>query len=200
MSTRNAKAIWEGGFKAGRGTLAYGETGQPYSFASRFESGYGTNPEELLAAAHASCFTMALSKALAEAGRPPTRIETTASVDLDRVNGEFQIVRIHLETEAEVRGVDTERFQHVAETAKMGCIVSKALAGVPEITLKAHLREPARHGPGGSGRLSNPWKNLARFFQTLEIPGGTYALPCSPRSASRTWPWLKTSGSISNPA
>jgi osmotically inducible protein OsmC len=110
----------------------------PYSFASRFEDGSGTNPEELIGAAHAGCFSMALSGALTRAGHPPTRIHTSAKVHIDRGEAGFSITRIELQTEAEVPGIDDETFQTEAQGAKAGCPVSRALAGT-EITLDAKL-------------------------------------------------------------
>lgn len=109
-----------------------------FSFQSRFESGTGTNPEELIAAAHAGCFSMALSNILGQAGHPPTSIQTTASVHLGQVAGAFAITRIDLETTGEVPGIDEAEFVKQAEAAKEGCPVSKALAAV-EITLHAKL-------------------------------------------------------------
>ena len=110
----------------------------PYSFASRFEDGTGTNPEELIAAAHAGCFSMALSGALGRAGHDPTRVHTTADVHLEKLEAGFRIVRIDLNTEAEVPGIDDAQFQEVAEGAKKNCPVSVVLAGA-EITLDAKL-------------------------------------------------------------
>ena len=140
MPVRTADARWEGNLQDGKGTMRFGGgafEGQ-YSFSSRFEEGAGTNPEELIAAAHAGCFSMALSNGLAKAGHVPTRVETTASVHLDKVEGGFGITRIDLRTEAEVPGIDESAFKEQAEAAKANCPVSKALAAV-EITLDASL-------------------------------------------------------------
>jgi osmotically inducible protein OsmC len=109
-----------------------------YSFASRFEEGTGTNPEELIAAAHAGCFSMALSGGLSRAGHPPTRVHTTARVHLEKGDAGFSITAIDLDTEAEVPGIDDATFQEQAATAKAGCPVSRALAAV-EIRLDARL-------------------------------------------------------------
>jgi len=109
-----------------------------YSFKSRFESGDGTNPEELIAAAHAGCYSMALSNMLSQAGHPPTSVRTTASVHLGQVDGAPTITRIELDTTGEVPGMDAAEFLKHAEAAKAGCPVSKALAAV-EITLNARL-------------------------------------------------------------
>ena len=109
-----------------------------YSFASRFEDGDGTNPEELIAAAHAGCFSMALSAGLGRAGYTPTSVSTRASVHIERGDSGFRISRIDLDTEADVPGIDQAAFQEQAEAAKQGCPVSQALAG-PEITLTARL-------------------------------------------------------------
>jgi osmotically inducible protein OsmC len=141
MATRNGSAVWNGNLQEGSGKLTVGDnvwTGD-YSFASRFEDGEGTNPEELLAAAHAGCFSMALSLALTDAGHPPNSINTTAKVQLRNVDGLPTIDDIQLETEADVPGVDDATFQEFAESAKAGCVVSRALAGVKEIRLSATL-------------------------------------------------------------
>lgn len=111
----------------------------PYSFASRFEEGMGTNPEELIAAAHAGCFSMALSAALERAGYPPRRVSTEARVHFGLSAGAPTVSKIELVTEAEVPGISPERFSEIAEEAKKGCPVSRALAGVPEILLEARL-------------------------------------------------------------
>lgn len=140
MATRTAKAQWQGNLFDGSGTMKFGGgafEGQ-YSFKSRFEEGAGTNPEELIAAAHAGCFSMALSGGLAAAGYTPTRVSTTAKVTVDKVGGGFGITKSELVTEAEVPGIDEATFQQQANAAKAGCPVSKALAGV-EITLQAKL-------------------------------------------------------------
>jgi osmotically inducible protein OsmC len=140
MVTRNAQAIWEGTLKDGRGTMSFGSGAfeGAYSYASRFEQGDGTNPEELIGAAHAGCYSMALSGGLGKAGFPPKRIFTKAHVYLGRVEGKSRITRIHLESEAEVPEIGREEFMKIAEDAKTGCPVSAALTGV-EITLEARL-------------------------------------------------------------
>ena len=140
MITRHSDAEWLGDVTKGRGTvkLGSGSYDGPYSYKSRFESGTGTNPEELIAAAHAGCYSMALSAGLSGAGTPPTRIRTTASVKLEGSGGNFTITEILLETEAEVPGIDDAAFRAAAESAKKNCPVSKALAG-PSISLKARL-------------------------------------------------------------
>jgi lipoyl-dependent peroxiredoxin len=140
MATRKAQARWDGNLREGKGTMRLGSGAYegPYSFQSRFEEGAGTNPEELMGAAHAGCFSMALSAALSSAGHEPTRIETGAKVHLGKVGEGFAITRIELETEAEIPGIDGDTFQSFAEGAKANCPVSKALAGT-EITLKARL-------------------------------------------------------------
>ena len=140
MITRHSEAEWLGGVMDGGGTVKFGSGAYegPYSFRSRFESGTGTNPEELIAAAHAGCFSMALSAALTGAGHPPTRIHTTANVKLEKDGDGFTITEIELETEGQVPGIDDATFQATAEDAKKGCPVSKALAG-PKITLKAQF-------------------------------------------------------------
>ena len=140
MITRTASAVWEGNLVKGKGELRLGSGAFEgvYSFTSRFENGMGTNPEELIGAAHAGCFSMALSGILTEAGFPPTRVATKAAVRMDKVGGGFKIVRIELTTEAEVPGIDEATFLTHAQAAKAGCPVSQALASV-EITLKAEL-------------------------------------------------------------
>jgi lipoyl-dependent peroxiredoxin len=141
MPVRSAEATWNGGLREGNGTMrmASGAYEGQYSFSSRFEEGTGTNPEELIAAAHAGCFSMALSGALERAGYPAERVSTTARVHLDRGESGFRIARIHLETEAVVPGIDEAAFQQEAEGAKKGCPVSQALGAVEEITLDAKL-------------------------------------------------------------
>jgi len=113
-----------------------------YSFSSRFEEGTGTNPEELIGAAHAGCFSMALSAGLSQAGFNPTRVQTEARVHLQKADDGFKISRIELTTEAEIPGIDEKTFIEHAERAKAGCPVSKALAGV-DIQLTARLKQPA---------------------------------------------------------
>ena len=140
MATRVSQAEWQGDLKSGAGTVKLGSgafEGQ-YSFNSRFAEGVGTNPEELIAAAHAGCFSMALSAALTEAGHPPTRIHTDAKIHFGPVPGGFSISRIDLVTEASVPGIDAATFGKVASGAKENCPVSKALAAI-EITLDAKL-------------------------------------------------------------
>jgi len=140
MPTRNAEAVWEGNLKEGRGNikLASGAFNGAYSFTTRFEEGTGTNPEELIAAAHAGCFSMALSHGLSQAGHPPTRVHTVAKVHLEKGPDGFGIPRIDLVTEAVVPGIDQATFQQQAETAKKNCPVSKVLAAA-QITLDAKL-------------------------------------------------------------
>jgi osmotically inducible protein OsmC len=137
MPTRIANADWEGDFKRGGGTVAVdsGLFSGPYNFSGRFEDGSGTNPEELLGAAHASCFTMALSVGLSQAGTPPERLETEAKVTVAEVEGGFGITRIDLDLRGKVPGIDEAAFRAAAEGAKAGCPLSKALAAVPEINL-----------------------------------------------------------------
>lgn len=140
MPARKAQAEWQGDLKSGGGTVALGSGAWsgPYSFSSRFENGQGTNPEELIGAAHAGCFSMALALMLGTAGHPPSRIQTDATVHIDQVEGGFAITRIQLKTEASVPGIDDATFQKHANNAKEGCPVSKALAGTT-IELDAKL-------------------------------------------------------------
>ena len=141
MAVRTSEAEWRGNLRegAGRVKLGSGAFEGSYSFPSRFEDGKGTNPEELLGAAHAGCYSMALSAGLSKAGHPPTRVHTVARVHLEKVGEGFGITRIELECEAEVPGIGAAAFQEQAEGAKKGCPVSKALAAT-EITLKAALK------------------------------------------------------------
>lgn len=141
MPTRTAQAEWKGNLAEGSGNLKVGSGAfdGPYSFKSRFEEGESaTNPEELLGAAHAGCFTMALAAQLSRERIVPTRIHTEAKVKLEKVGEAFTITRIDLETEAEVPGVDNEKFQKFANDAKQNCPLSKALAAT-EIHLTARL-------------------------------------------------------------
>ena len=141
MPARTANARWEGGLKDGKGNMRLGGgafEGQ-YSFSSRFEEGVGTNPEELIAAAHAGCYSMAFSAGLEKAGFSPNSVETEAKVHLSPADGGgFRISRIDLVTNADVPGIEDGAFQQAAQAAKEGCPVSKALAAV-EITLDATL-------------------------------------------------------------
>ena len=140
MPIRKAEAEWKGNLFEGQGRMKLG-TGAyegPYTFKSRMEDGPGTNPEELIAAAHAGCFSMALSAGLAKGGFPPKRVHTEASVHFDKVGEGFAITAIDLKTEADVPGIDEARFQEFAAGAKKNCPVSKALAGTT-ITLQATL-------------------------------------------------------------
>jgi osmotically inducible protein OsmC len=140
MAARKADAVWEGGLKDGHGTMALGSGAfsGAYSFNSRFAEGTGTNPEELIAAAHAGCFSMALSAALERAGHPVRRVSTTARVHLEMAADGPRISRIDLHTEGVVPGIDDATFQEQARQAKEGCPVSKALAGT-QIELEAKL-------------------------------------------------------------
>lgn len=141
MTIREAEAHWAGSLKEGAGRLRLGSGvfEGAYSFPSRFENGPGTNPEELIAAAHAGCFSMALTAILGSAGHVPERIHTIAKVHLGATAAGPTLTRIELETEGTVPALDGEKFREFAETAKKSCLVSRALAGVPDITLKATL-------------------------------------------------------------
>ena len=144
MNEKYASVHWEGGGRKGRGKIST-ETGAlkeyPYGFASRFEDDRsGTNPEEILGAAHAACFTMAFAFACEKAGLTPTAVDTKAGVRLVKQGEGFVIDRIALTLQATVPGVDDARFQEIANAAKRECPLSKALASVPEITLQATLR------------------------------------------------------------
>ncbi len=140
MPTRTADAVWSGPMPGGEGTMkmASGAWEGPYSFSSRFEEGQGTNPEELIGAAHAGCFSMAFAGNLGRAGHEPQRVETNARVHIDKDGDGFTITRIELATTATVPGIDDEEFQRIAQASKEGCPVSRALAGV-DIQLEARL-------------------------------------------------------------
>jgi osmotically inducible protein OsmC len=140
MKESKASAVWEGDLPHGKGTMKLPNWGQegPYTFASRFQEGKGTSPEELIGAAHAGCFSMAFSNGLAKAGFTPTSVTTEARVILDQVEGGFGITKIYLDTEAVVPGIEEQQFQELAAAAKQGCPVSKALAAV-DIQLNAKL-------------------------------------------------------------
>jgi osmotically inducible protein OsmC len=152
MTTRKAQAEWNGNLMRGSGRLAVGSgaVDVPYSFKSRFEEGQSaTNPEELIGAAHAGCFTMALVAQLSNAGFTPTHIHTDAAVTLEKIGEGFSITRIELDTSAEVPGIDDATFQKHAADAKQNCPVSKALAGT-KIGLKATLGQMSEAGRGAS--------------------------------------------------
>ncbi|MGH8480673.1 MAG: OsmC family protein [Gammaproteobacteria bacterium] len=137
---RSARAVWKGGLKGGKGTISTDSGVLPetqYSFNTRFEEGKGTNPEELIAAAHAGCFSMALSAQLENAGLVAESIRTTASVRLDKTDAGFAITSVHLDVAARVPGADREAFETAAQNAKAGCPVSKVLNA--EITMDARL-------------------------------------------------------------
>lgn len=140
MTTRSASAVWSGNLKDGKGKINTGSGNfeGDYSFPSRFEEGSGTNPEELIGAAHAGCFSMALAHGLEEAGHPPNRIATTAKVYLEAVDSGFMINRIELDTEGEVPGIGPEDFQALAEDAGRHCPVSQLCSGA-EIRVRARL-------------------------------------------------------------
>ena len=140
-TTSRATAMWEGKLKDGKGNFKAGSGAfsGPYTFATRFEGAKGTNPEELIAAAHAACFSMALSAGLERAGTPATRVETSAACTLDMVDGAAKITTIALSVRGKVAGVDQSKFRKAAEEAKAGCPVSKLFAGNATITLEAKL-------------------------------------------------------------
>jgi osmotically inducible protein OsmC len=137
---RKASAVWNGSLKEGKGTIST-ESGvlsnAQYSFSTRFENGRGTNPEELIAAAHAGCFTMALSAQLGNAGITPESLETTASVSLEKLEAGFTITKVHLDVDAHIPGVDPAAFEKAAAAAKAGCPISRLLNA--EITMTAKL-------------------------------------------------------------
>jgi osmotically inducible protein OsmC len=137
---RKASAVWKGSLKEGKGTISSDSgvlSNTPYSFTTRFENAKGTNPEELIAAAHAGCFTMALSAQLGNAGITPESLETTASLSLDKLEAGWAITKIHLDVTARIPGADKAAFDKAAENAKAGCPVSQLLKA--EITMTARL-------------------------------------------------------------
>src|SRR6266571_4501615 len=138
---RKASAVWNGGLKDGKGTISTDSgvlSNSQYSFGTRFEEGKGTNPEELIGAAHAGCFSMALSAQLGEAGIKPERIETAATVTLEKVADGFAVTAVHLDVNATVPGADEAKFQAAANKAKEGCPISKLLNA--KITMQARLK------------------------------------------------------------
>jgi osmotically inducible protein OsmC len=141
MPIRTSSARWSGNLTEGSGTIRTGKGGFEgnYSFKSRFEEGEGTNPEELIGAAHAGCFSMAFSKGLADAGHTPTSVETTAKVHLDKTDAGMTVTRIDLETVGDVPGIDEAEFQKIAEGAKANCPISRLLSPGADITLAARL-------------------------------------------------------------
>jgi osmotically inducible protein OsmC len=137
---RKGSAVWQGGLKDGKGTVSTDSgvlSNTQYSFSTRFEDGKGTNPEELIAAAHAGCFSMALSGQLGNAGMTAERIQTTATVSLDKTDGGFAITAVHLDVRAKIPGADKQAFETAANNAKSGCPVSKVLNAT--ITMDAQL-------------------------------------------------------------
>ncbi len=142
MPVRRASAQWNGGIKDGKGTMKLGSGAfeGTYSFGTRFEDAPGTNPEELIGAAHAGCFSMALSLFLENAGHKPESIQTSAEVTIESSGEGFKITRVALSTEAKIPGIDESTFQEQASAAKEKCPVSQALAGT-EITLSARLKQ-----------------------------------------------------------
>ena len=140
MAIRTAKAEWNGNLTEGKGTMSLGSGAYqgPYSFSSRFEDGKGTNPEELIAAAHAGCYSMALSAGLAKNGYNPERVSTSSKLQLLKTDAGFTITSLELDVEAKVPGIDAAKFQEFAEGARKNCIVSRALTGV-EIKVNAKL-------------------------------------------------------------
>ena len=140
MKIRQSSARWDGTLREGNGSIRIGERGieTPYTFDSRFEDGTGTNPEELLAAAHAGCFSMALSAGLDRAGFPPEWVKTVARLQFDKLEEGWRVIAIELNTEAKVPNIEAAAFLEIAEAAKVGCPVSNALQTI-EINLKANL-------------------------------------------------------------
>jgi osmotically inducible protein OsmC len=137
---RKASAVWNGSLKEGKGTISTESkvlSNAQYSFSTRFENGIGTNPEELIAAAHAGCFSMALSAQLGGAGITPESIETTAAVTLEKIEAGFTVTKVHLDVTARIPGADAAAFEKAAQDAKAGCPISRLLKA--EITMTARL-------------------------------------------------------------
>jgi osmotically inducible protein OsmC len=137
---RKASAVWNGSLKEGKGTISTESkvlSSAQYSFSTRFENGIGTNPEELIAAAHAGCFTMALSAQLGNAGITPESLETTAAVTLEKLEAGFTVTKIHLDVTGKIPGADAAAFEKAAQNAKAGCPISRLLKA--EITMTAKL-------------------------------------------------------------
>ena len=137
---RKASAVWNGSLKEGKGTISTESkvlSNAQYSFSTRFENGVGTNPEELIAAAHAGCFTMALSAQLGNAGITPESLETTAAVTLEKLEAGFTVTKIHLDVTAKIPGANAAAFEKAAQDAKAGCPISRLLK--TEITMTAKL-------------------------------------------------------------
>jgi osmotically inducible protein OsmC len=161
MPTRHATAVWQGRLRDGDGTFA-GESGAvsgDYTFGSRFERRGGSNPEELLAAAQASCFAMALAAALERAGTPASRVETRAACTVERVADEHAITRMRLTVTARVPGADRDTFKDLAEATKVGCPIARALLGNVELEIDAVLEEedgPMAAPPGSERRHDSP--------------------------------------------
>ena len=139
MPVRKAHAVWEGDLRKGKGTMQFGSFQGPYSFSSRFEDGKGANPEELIGAAFAGCFSMALSDELAQKGHAPERVATNADVHLEKAGEGFAIEAIHLSVQGKVPGLQEEVFKKTAEAASVNCPVAKALAGT-KISVEAVLQ------------------------------------------------------------
>ena len=142
MLKRNASAVWNGDLKQGTGQISTASgalENTQYSFATRFENGVGTNPEELIAAAHAGCFSMALSGQLTTAGHPPESVNTTATVSMDKTEAGFTVTAVHLDVTARVPGIDQQGFETAANNAKTGCPISRLLKA--DITMSARLEQ-----------------------------------------------------------
>jgi osmotically inducible protein OsmC len=140
MLKRKASAVWNGNLKEGKGRISTASgvlKDTQYSFSTRFEEGAGTNPEELIAAAHAGCFSMALSGQLTTAGHPPESVDTTATVSMDKTDAGFTVTAVHLDVKARVPGIDQQGFETAANNAKAGCPISRLLKA--EITMTATL-------------------------------------------------------------
>ena len=141
MPVRKASAVWEGGLKGGKGSMQSesGAVSGAYSFGSRFESGKGTNPEELVAAAHAGCLSMALSAGLERGGNPPTRVATEAACTIEKVGDAFRVTKMHLVVRASVPGIASDKFAAAVDAAKNGCPISNLMKGNVEVTVDARL-------------------------------------------------------------
>jgi len=141
MPVRKASAVWEGGLKGGKGSIKSesGAVSGAYSFGSRFENAGGTNPEELVAAAHAGCFSMALSAGLERGGNPPTKVATDAACTVEKVGDGFKVTKMHLVVRAAVPGISPDTFAAAVEAARTGCPISGMMKGNVDITVDAKL-------------------------------------------------------------
>ena len=199
MTARNGSAEWRGGVETGSGTITVGDGvfEGAYSYESRFGEAAGTNPEQLLAAAHAGCFTMALANGLSGAGHPTQSLRTNARVQLRNRDGAITLARIDLETEGDVPDIDEREFQAYAEAAKRDCPVSQALAGIPEITLTTKLRTATRPGHGAERPMSTTDRPTGRSGRTRAV---SWAVARRPQRLRLVLEYLRSHDQLAKPA